>query len=297
METSDRAGSRFGAWYDGHYRKLLFIPLCLFIISIVYIGYFYQQTGDFILRDTSLSGGTSITLQSSTELSNLEEQLQKTIPDVSVRTLTDIQSGETVSYIIESSVASDELKAAVESVLGYQLTEKNSSIEFSGPTLSESFYRQLLSALLISFILMSVVVFVLFRSFIPSFAVIFAVIADIVMPLAVIDYFVIRISGAGIAAFLMLIGYSVDTDILLTSRVLKREGLVNEKIFSAFTTGILMTLTALCAIVPAFFISGLPDSFQQIFLILFLGLSFDILNTWITNASILKWYVERKELK
>jgi len=34
------------------------------------------------------------------------------------------------------------------------------------------------------------------------------------------------------AAFLMLIGYSVDTDILLTSRVLKREGeSLNKKIF------------------------------------------------------------------
>jgi preprotein translocase subunit SecF len=97
----------------------------------------------------------------------------------------------------------------------------------------------------------------------------------------------------------MLIGYSVDTDILLTNRLLKRsEGTTNERIFGAFKTGILMTLTALFAVLPAFFIvSGLPDSFRQIFLILALGLSADIFNTWLTNASIIKWYCEKKGIK
>ncbi|MEN9626391.1 MAG: hypothetical protein RL557_719 [archaeon] len=293
METAE-TGSRFGVWYNKYYKLLLIIPFIIFVASVGYVAYFYSHTGDFILRDTSLSGGTSITLQSATPLPDLEEKMKEAIPDVSVRTLTDIQSGETLSYIIESSAEPDAVKAEVETIVGYPLTEKNSSIEFTGPTLSEQFYQQLIFALIISFILMSLVVFVLFRSVVPSMAVISAVIADIITPLAIVDYFGIRISGAGIAAFLMLIGYSVDTDILLTSRVLKREGNVNQKIFGAFKTGIFMTTTALCAIIPSFFISGLPDSFQQIFLILFLGLVVDILNTWITNASLLKWYVERR---
>jgi len=108
-----------------------------------------------------------------------------------------------------------------------------------------------------------------------------------------------KISAAGIAAFLMLIGYSVDTDILLTSRALKsKEGAVNTRIFRAFKTGIFMTLTALAAVLPAFFIvTGLPDSFRQIFLILAIGLCADILNTWLTNASIIKWYCEKKGIQ
>ena len=188
------------------------------------------------------------------------------------------------------------MKKEVEASLGYLLTEENSSIEFSGPTLSEGFYTQLIFALFISFILMSIVIFLMFRSFIPSIAVIFAAFSNIVMPLALIDFLGIKLSAAGIAAFLMLIGYSVDTDILLTTRVLKkREGHINQRIFGAFKTGILMTITALAAVLPAFFVvSGLPDSFRQIFLILGLGLSADIINTWLTNAGILKWYCEKK---
>jgi preprotein translocase subunit SecF len=97
----------------------------------------------------------------------------------------------------------------------------------------------------------------------------------------------------------MLIGYSVDTDILLTTRVLKKkEGSVNHRIYGAFKTGIFMTTTGLCAVLPAFLvITGLPDSFRQIFLILTIGLFADILNTWLTNASIIKWYADAKGIQ
>ncbi|MEK6848597.1 MAG: protein translocase subunit SecF, partial [Nanoarchaeota archaeon] len=87
--------------------------------------------------------------------------------------------------------------------------------------------------------------------------------------------------------------------ILLTTRALKnREGTLNSRIFRAFKTGILMTLTALLAVLPAFlFITGLPDSFRQIFLILALGLFADIINTWLTNVGIIKWYCDSKRIK
>ena len=66
----------------------------------------------------------------------------------------------------------------------------------------------------------------------------------------------------------------------------------------AFKTGSLMTLTALAAVLPAFFIvTGLPDSFRQIFLILAIGLFADLVNTWLTNASIIKWYCTKKGIQ
>ena len=67
------------------------------------------------------------------------------------------------------------------------------------------------------------------------------------MPLALIDYLGIKLSAKrNCKAFLMLIGYSVDTDILLTTRALKKqEGTINERIYGAFKTGIFMNVTAL----------------------------------------------------
>ena len=272
------------------------------IISVGYLFYFHSQTGDLIIKDISLSGGTTLTLSGDVldrDLVQLEDSLKAEYDDISFRRLTDTVSGNTLAFVIESQAGPDELKASVEDILNEDLTSDNSNIEFSDSGLGDNFYRQLMIALFASFILMSLVIFFMFRSFIPSIAVIFAAFADIVMPLALIDYLGIKISAAGIAAFLMLIGYSVDTDILLTTRALKKqEGTVNERIYGAFKTGMFMTFTALAAVLPAFFlITGLPDSFRQIFFILSIGLFADILNTWLTNASLIKWYCDKKGIK
>ena len=56
-----------------------------------------------------------------------------------------------------------------------------------------------------------------------------------------------------------------------------------------------MTITAIAAVGISFLIIySFSDTLKQIFGIILIGLVFDIFNTWITNASILKWYVERK---
>lgn len=299
MENKPEQQHPAKGWYDRWYKIFLFIPVVILVFSLISLGSHYAKTGDLINRDVSLKGGTTITLPGDIDSASLESALKEKIPDISFRSLSDLRTGKHIALVIESSLGPDELRGEIEDVLGYELTEENSSIEFTGPTLSGNFYRQLIIALIISFCLMSLVIFIMFRSFIPSIAVIFAALSDIIMPLALIDYLGIQISAAGIAAFLMLVGYSVDTDILLTTRALKkREGTLNERIYGAFKTGIFMTLTALVAVLPAFFlVTGLPDSFRQIFLILALGLTADILNTWLTNASIIKWYCESKGIK
>jgi len=285
--------------YDKHYKLLLLIPILILMLSLVYLGIFYSKNGDIIYKDVSLSGGTSITINGEINQQQIEPQLREKFPDISFTSLEDITTGKQIALIIESSAQTQELQSSTEDILGYELNEENSSIEFTGASLSSDFYRQLITALLISFVLICIVIFIMFRTFIPSIAVIFAIFADIVMPLALINFIGVKLSAAGIAAFLMLVGYSVDTDILLTSRALKtREGSLNSRIFKAFKTGSLMTLTALAAVLPAFFIvTGLPDSFRQIFLILAIGLFADLVNTWLTNASIIKWYCTKKGIQ
>jgi len=285
-------------WYDKYHKYIMVFPLLLFVICLIYLFNFNSQHGEVIYKDVSLTGGTIITIQGSFDSQNLESKLKEKFNDIRTRTITELTTSKNLAVIIESQEKPETLKAEIENILDIQLTQENSSIEFSGPSLGESFYKQLMTALIISFILMSLVIFLLFRSFVPSIAVIFAAFADIVMPLALLNYLGISLSAAGIAAFLMLIGYSVDTDILLTTRVIKkREGTVNQRIYSSFKTGIFMTVTALIAVLPAFFlITGLPDSFRQIFLILALGLFADIINTWLMNASMIKWYAESKRI-
>ena len=288
---------KFSDWHDKNYKKLLLIPLVLFALSLIYIGVFYTQNNDFIYKDISLTGGTAVTIYETIDLDKLLIDLSENLEELNARSIYDLVTREQKAIILETKSDGKLTKEILEDYFGYELNEENSSFEFTGSALSESFYEQLLIAILFAFIFMAIVVFIIFRTAIPSAAVILAALTDIIMTLALVDILGIKMSSAGIVAFLMLIGYSVDTDILLTTRILKRdEGSLNQRIFGAFKTGITMTLTSLFAIAFALIVvRSFSVILTQIFTILVIGLSFDLLNTWITNVSILKWYVEKKK--
>jgi len=171
------------------------------------------------------------------------------------------------------------------------------SVETFGSSLGESFFRQTIIALLVAFILMGIVVFIYFKLPIPSLVVILAAFSDIVVTLAVFNLTGIKLSTAGIAAFLMLIGYSVDTDILLTTRVLKRrEGTIMERIYGAMKTGLTMAITTIAAVGVSLLLVE-SEVIKQIMLILFIGLIVDIIMTWIQNAGLLRLYLHKKDAK
>jgi preprotein translocase subunit SecF len=139
-------------------------------------------------------------------------------------------------------------------------------------------------------------IYIYIKNSIPSFAVMLSAFADIVMTLAVVDILGIKVSTAGIVAFLMLIGYSVDTDILLTTRVTRKRNVdINKELWGSFKTGTTMTITSIIAVATALtVVSGFGTILNEIFIILLIGLGFDLFNTWITNASLIKWYAESR---
>jgi len=285
--------------YDRNYKLLLIIPAILLILSLVYLFNFYQKNNDIIRKDVSLSGGTTITVNTDQDIDEVREKMSSYLGDFSIRKISDLRTRRQIALVIDSPSSVEETKNAIESSLNIKLNNQNSSTEFTGPSLGTSFYKQLLIAILIAFILMSLVVFVTFRSFIPSLAVILSAFADITMSLALVNLLGIKLSAAGIIAFLMLIGYSVDTDIMLTSRALKsRNEKLNKRLFSAFKTGTTMTITSIAAVITALLITrNLSNILNQIFTILAIGLGFDLLNTWLTNAGIIKWYCDKRRIE
>ena len=299
-KNKEKFSVKFEKFHDKHYKTLLVIPLILIVFSIGYMFYFHSIHNDFIKKDISLTGGTTVTVNDAKINSDtLKKDLSSKLESLDTRDIYDIISNQQKAVIIETSTDATQTKLILEEYLGYELDDKNSSIEFTGSTLSGDFYRQLIIAILVAFLLMSLVVFVIFRSFVPSAAVIFSCFADIIMALVTVNLLGMEVSSAGIVAFLMLIGYSVDTDILLTNRVLKGgDESLNKKIFGSFKTGLTMTVIALISVLSALIvISSFSAVLAQIFTIIFIGLIFDLMNTWVTNVSILKWYIKSKENK
>ena len=287
------------SWHKKNYKKLLIVPAVILTFSIFYLYQFNAQHGDLILKDVTLTGGTTVTVfDENADITKIKSSLDTEFPDLIIRSISDLRTGEQQAFFVETSADVNDIKPALEEYLNYQLNSENSSVQFSGSSLSEGFYKQLRSAILLAFLFMAIVVFIVFKTPIPSLAVIISAFADIVMTIAVIDMLGFRLSTAGIISVLMLIGYSVDTDILLTTRILNtRGGDLDEKILSALKTGLTMTLTSIIAISAALIIIyNVSEVLRQMFTILLIGLGFDILNTWTTNASILRWYAEAKRI-
>lgn len=282
-------------FYDKQYKKLLIIPFLILALALISLGVKYAVTGDFINRAVSLKGGLTVTIptEQPVDIDELEEFIMQQFPDadVSVRLLK--TAAKQKGVIIEASdVEKEPLISALEQRFGIQ--EGDYSIEIMGSSLGASFFREIVIAVLIAFVFMGIVVFLYFRAPIPSLAVMLSAFSDIVVTLAIVNLLGFRISTAGIAAFLMLIGYSVDTDILLTTRVLKRkEGEVFERVMGAFKTGMTMTLTTIIAVFIAYTFSQ-SDVLRQIMLIIMIGLVVDMMNTWIQNVGLIRLYIDKK---
>ena len=286
--------------YDKRYKGLMILTIVLLVLAIGVLGYNYATTGDFVQQGVSLKGGITLTISQTSEIDTiaLKKELLSQLPkaDIEIRRLT--EAGMLKSIIIEASdTDEDALKNAVTESKMIELQEGQYTIESMGSSLGASFFKQTIIAVIIAFISMGLVVLITFRSLVPSLFVILAATSDIICTLATVDLLGMKLTTAGVAAFLMLIGYSVDTDILLTTRVLKRkEGTIFERIVGSMKTGMTMSITSFIAALLAYIFTS-SDVIKQIMIIIVIGLFFDMLNTWIQNTGILRWHMERKAKK
>ncbi len=286
--------------YEKHYKKLLLIPLIIFIICLIILGLKYSRTGFVIERDISLKGGIEVTLiKEGINFNEIESALKEKYEDISVREITDPLTRKSKGITIKTSdIEEEEIRLFLKTKIDFD--EKNRDVytpNNTQPEFGAGFYRSLLLVLLIGFILMSITVSIAFRTFIPSLAVISAAIIDIVFSLTISSLIGLKLDGGAIVAFLLVIGYSVDTDILLTTRMLKRtEGTYIERMYNSMKTGLTMTFAAIAALGIGYFIA-LSSTLQNMFFIIVIALIMDIFATYFTNAGILIWYCRKKGIK
>lgn len=168
------------------------------------------------------------------------------------------------------------------------------------PVLGQTFWDNALFVSIVALLGIIVVIFFFFREFIPSVAVIYAGIFDVLTALALMSLTGITLGLNSIPALLLLIGYSVDTDILLTTRLLKRKDKTPKKrTIDSMKTGLTMTFTTLAVVLVMLILSYFYqiDVMFNISAVILFGLLGDLIVTWMMNAPILLWYVERKAKK
>ena len=267
-------------------KQLVIIPLLLLALSLVLLALNTSATGLPVTPGIDFSGGTAVTLVTS----DSKEQLQATFAGYP---LIDIGEGIGKGKFLKFGTMDDADYKSLSSLISQKYPD--SKVDQIGESFGKTLQSQAVLAMIMSFIGMSIVVFLSFRTFVPSAAVVLSAFADMAMTAAAMNVIGIPLTLGTTAALLMLIGYSVDSDILLTNRVLKRQGKLNDKLQGAFRTGIIMTSTTFAAATAMFLVSwfGQVLIIREISAVLLLGLVADVLNTWLTNAGILKWYVQK----
>ncbi|MDD4483354.1 MAG: protein translocase subunit SecF [Methanoregula sp.] len=265
-------------------KQLVIIPLVVLAISLVVLAYATATVGMPVKPGIDFSGGTAVNVITP----DSSDQLRAVFADYPLVSISEgLNNGKFLTF-----AAMDDAKYQS---LAKLVSEKypNARIDQIGESFGKTLQDQAFFAMILAFIGMAIVVFLAFRTFVPSCAVVLSAFADMAMTAAMMNVVGIPLTLGTTAALLMLIGYSVDSDILLTTRVLKRQGKLNDKLTGAFHTGIIMTSTTLAAVVVLFVVSwlGQVQVVEEISAVLLIGLVFDIMNTWLTNVGILKWYV------
>lgn len=268
--------------------KMMALPVAVFVVALAIVGFTWIETGMPVTPGIDFAGGTAVTVYTSDDTSTIEAVFTG-FPLLSVT--EGVSGGKFIKFGPMDDLQFEELSGILSDRYA------NSKIDYIGETFGQTLQQQAAIALFFSFIGMAIVVFIAFRTFVPSVAVIISALSDIVIAAACMNIAGVPLTLGTTAALLMLIGYSVDSDILLTTRILKRKGKLEEKLSGAFRTGFIMTTTTISAIAAMLVVSyiGGIEVITQISIVLLFGLIIDLMNTWMLNAGILKMYVERGE--
>jgi len=285
-------------------------------IDVTTLGATLRETypeSDILIREISEFGTQQgITIEATTKDNSRESLnsfadgviagLSKTIPDARARASTEITGPSLGASFFEQTIkavliAFISMGFVVFIYFGETTAQKIAIFFMTAIEAIIIWYASNAMLVIAALVVGALLAYMYIKYSIPSAAVIISAISTITFTIAVIDIMQVRISTAGIAAFLMLIGYSVDTDILLSTRVLKSSsGSVYDRIVSTMKTGVTMTGTTFAAACVAYIFTQ-SDVIKEIMLIIMIGIIADIYNTWIQNAGILRMYLENKGRK
>ncbi len=270
-------------------RQLAAIPLAVLGVALGVLLVSFLLTGSPVNLGLDFTGGTELTIETTSPESEIRsafdpapESIQSVQRDDDRYILT-FQSFDGGALAQQAEGNLDPVAEGEDVVQSRQVT----SASFSG---SNQYFAQI--GLVIAFLGMSVLAFLLFRTFVPSIAIVISAFSDIVVPLALMTVLGIELSLGTVAALLMLIGYSVDSDILLNNHILRRSGGFYESTRRAMRTGVTMTLTSIAAMAVmtiTAFLFGI-ELLSSIGLVLVFGLVTDLMNTYMLNLSLLRWY-------
>jgi SecD/SecF fusion protein len=258
---TDRAPINF----VGNLKKYVLISSVLFLLCIGGLVYNYVRTGSILNYSLDFSGGasTSVTFDSSV---NAEDQKQKVeeLVKSSLNMTPEISTVEDENKVIaRTTVLTQEEQKKITNDFATQMNiaTENIEIENISATVSNEMRRDAVVAVLVAGICMLIYIWIRFRNFAFGASSVLALLHDVIVVLMIYAVFstFILVGSTFIAVMLTIVGYSINSTIVIFDRVRenkKKAGnrsdmaeLVNESITQTLSRSINTSLTTAITVI------------------------------------------------
>jgi preprotein translocase subunit SecF len=276
------------------YDRYLVVPAVLLLLAFGALG-LSALDGEILPKGLDFTGGTEVTYAVDGEFSAREvESAFRSAGRADAEAIRQVsENGTLLSVRVPPPEINQSEAERIMEQAGYSVTTQ--SFRAISASVSGEFFLQAQIAFALAFTIMSLVIFVAFKDVVPSLAVIFAAAADVIFAAAGMTVLGIPLTLGSLAALLMLIGYSVDTDIVLSTRVLKRErGSLKQRIWSSVKTGVTMSSGGIAGFTLLYLVSTAivgQSELSNVAAVMVIGLLADMPFTWFGNAIVLKKHV------
>lgn len=287
------------------YKELIIVPIILAAVMATVIGFNWYSKGTPVPLGLEFASGSYIEIHnvdvpSESNLKEFQKAFEKEFGSAAnVHSL-----GEEGGIQIETSAQLQEFqenmtpRERIRTLLSDSGIEGNPEIttEYMGSIIAQLYQVQARNAAIAALIAMAIILFIALRHFTAVGGILLVVGLDLLGILGAMTLLGIQLSLSSMAGILLIFGYAVNTNILLSTNILRRKGKTpRERAAKAMSTGIKMSSTSAIAMVILNVFTTAPE-LEQISAVLVLGILIDMVNTWLLNSGILlRHEMERRE--
>jgi preprotein translocase subunit SecF len=294
-------------WHIKHLsaNQMIAISLILPLLSAGVLVVRYVATGTPVPLSSDFKSGTLIRVQGLNIKPNadnvgkiLSENLNTSV-SVAITTNTSLTTGQfgfdaEVGLVIPPQ--DNEVTQFLENNFIDNIAGASSQILGRGSVIATLSRNQAIEAIIGAFIGMTIVLFIAFGNSTAVGVMVLCVAFDALGALGGMALFKVPLSFGSVAALLMIIGYSVDTDIILSNHMLKRVGGdVRERAANGMTTGVMTQGTTIVALITIDVIMHSSSLLFELATVLIFGIISDTFNTWFLNVGVLLRNIEHKQ--
>lgn len=285
-------------------KQLVAIPLVLAAFFGSVIAFSWNSTGEAVPLSMEFAGGSFVRIKnirtpSTSEATDFQSLFKNEFSgSVEVHIVDNGLEVETSNDLLETG-ENQSVKERIENMLSESGIEGSPDIttEKMGSIITQLYEKQARNAAIAAIIAMAIILFIALRNFSVVGGILSVIGLDLVGIFGVMTILNIPLGLASMAGILLIFGYAVNTNILLTTNVFKRKGKdPRERAGRAMSTGVKMSLTSASAMVALNLVTTAPE-LEQISAILIIGILVDMVNTWFFNSGLVLGHKIGKEEK